>query len=239
MIDLAGSEKVSKTGATGITLKEAQYTNRSLTTLGMVIRSITENSPHIPFRDSKLTRILADSLGGNSKTCLIVTCNPIFENMEETVSSIRFGTTVKTIKNTPQQNVVKSLEEYKRLLDIANKKLSKMGVDLTENKLNQLLEKENLDLKAEIKRYVTCIDNLQASYEEKENEIELLTKKLEEQEKLTNVSEYHLKLLKTKQETIKIQEEFILNLERSSSNLRNEIIKLKSMILKHSQKNFF
>lgn len=77
LVDLAGSEKISKTGATGTTLDEAKMINKSLSTLGMVINTLTDKkSTHIPYRDSKLTRILTESLGGNSKTCLVVTCSP-------------------------------------------------------------------------------------------------------------------------------------------------------------------
>ena len=77
LVDLAGSEKISKTGAEGQTLEEAKKINQSLTTLGKVIKALTDkNSSHIPYRESKLTRMLTESLGGNSKTCLIVTCSP-------------------------------------------------------------------------------------------------------------------------------------------------------------------
>ena len=68
---------VAKTGATGITLDEAKTINKSLTTLGQVITALTDGkSTHVPYRDSKLTRMLSESLGGNSKTCLIITCSP-------------------------------------------------------------------------------------------------------------------------------------------------------------------
>jgi kinesin family protein 5 len=73
---LAGSEKVSKTGAEGKVLDQAKKINLSLTCLGIVIKALSENHKFIPFRDSKLTRIMKDSLGGNSKTTLIVTCSP-------------------------------------------------------------------------------------------------------------------------------------------------------------------
>jgi kinesin family protein 5 len=77
LVDLAGSEKISKTGAQGETLNEAKHINKSLSALGNVINALTDNrSTHIPYRDSKLTRILQESLGGNSKTCLIITCSP-------------------------------------------------------------------------------------------------------------------------------------------------------------------
>ena len=77
LVDLAGSEKIDKTGATGTTLEEAKKINLSLTTLGKVIAALTDKKiKHIPYRESKLTRILSESLGGNSKTCLVITCSP-------------------------------------------------------------------------------------------------------------------------------------------------------------------
>ena len=92
LVDLAGSEKVGKTGASGQTLEEAKSINKSLTTLGKVIVALTDKkATHIPYRESKLTRILTESLGGNSKTCLIVTCSPHPFNDAETLSTLRFG----------------------------------------------------------------------------------------------------------------------------------------------------
>ena len=77
LVDLAGSERISKTGAEGQTLDEAKSINQSLTTLGKVIKALTDRGvKHIPYRESKLTRMLSESLGGNSKTCLIITCSP-------------------------------------------------------------------------------------------------------------------------------------------------------------------
>ena len=78
LVDLAGSEKVGKTGASGQTLEEAKKINKSLSALGMVINALTDGkSSHVPYRDSKLTRILQESLGGNSRTTLIVNCSPV------------------------------------------------------------------------------------------------------------------------------------------------------------------
>ena len=105
LVDLAGSEKISKTGAEGKTLDEAKKINASLTTLGKVINSLTDGkSTHIPYRESKLTRVLQESLGGNSKTSLIVTCSPHPNNLAETISSLRFGISAKKIKNSPKVN---------------------------------------------------------------------------------------------------------------------------------------
>ena len=99
--DLAGSEKVEKTEASGSTLEEAKMINKSLSALGNVINALTESkkSGFIPYRDSKLTRILQESLGGNSLTTLVITCSMSQYNDRETLSTFRFGNRAKSIKN--------------------------------------------------------------------------------------------------------------------------------------------
>ncbi|KAI9279770.1 kinesin heavy chain [Sporodiniella umbellata] len=117
LVDLAGSEKVGKTGASGQTLEEAKKINKSLTALGMVINSLTDGkSSHIPYRDSKLTRILQESLGGNSRTTLIINCSPSSFNEAETISTLRFGMRAKSIKNKAKVNSDLSPAELKVLL---------------------------------------------------------------------------------------------------------------------------
>ncbi|MCJ1310618.1 Kinesin heavy chain [Agyrium rufum] len=117
LVDLAGSEKVGKTGASGQTLEEAKKINKSLSALGMVINSLTDGkSTHIPYRDSKLTRILQESLGGNSRTTLIINCSPSSYNDAETISTLRFGVRAKAIKNKAKINAELSPVELKALL---------------------------------------------------------------------------------------------------------------------------
>ena len=117
LVDLAGSEKVGKTGASGQTLEEAKKINKSLSALGMVINSLTDGkSTHIPYRDSKLTRILQESLGGNSRTTLIINCSPSSYNDQETLSTLRFGMRAKAIKNKAKINAELSPLELKQLL---------------------------------------------------------------------------------------------------------------------------
>ncbi|KAJ2403197.1 hypothetical protein GGI23_000126 [Coemansia sp. RSA 2559] len=117
LVDLAGSEKVGKTGATGQTLEEAKKINKSLSALGMVINALTDGkSTHIPYRDSKLTRILQESLGGNSRTTLIINCSPSSFNASETVSTLRFGMRAKSIKNKAKVNQEFSPAELKFML---------------------------------------------------------------------------------------------------------------------------
>jgi kinesin family protein 5 len=119
LVDLAGSEKVGKTGASGQTLNEAKGINKSLSTLGKVIKALTEKKKSggfVPYRESKLTRMLSESLGGNAKTALIITCSPSTYNMAETISTLRFGTTARNIKNTPKINREFTVAEMKKLL---------------------------------------------------------------------------------------------------------------------------
>ncbi|KAK9017026.1 hypothetical protein V6N11_079513 [Hibiscus sabdariffa] len=105
LVDLAGSEKVEKTGAEGRVLEEAKTINKSLSALGNVINALTCGSPakanHIPYRDSKLTRLLQDALGGNSRTALLCCCSPSPSNASESLSTLRFGARARHIKTSP------------------------------------------------------------------------------------------------------------------------------------------
>lgn len=117
LVDLAGSEMVRKTGASGKQLEEAKTINKSLSALGMVINALTDsNASHIPYRDSKLTRVLQESLGGNSRTALVINVSPSSYNAPETLSTLRFGNRAKSIKNKAVVNEQRSVEEYKLLL---------------------------------------------------------------------------------------------------------------------------
>lgn len=105
MVDLAGSERQSKTGAKGKRLKEATKINLSLSALGNVISALVDGkSTHVPYRDSKLTRLLQDSLGGNAKTVMIATVGPSHKNHDETLATLRYASRAKNIKNKPRIN---------------------------------------------------------------------------------------------------------------------------------------
>ena len=126
-VDLAGSEKMSKTGITGgMGLKEAQNINKSLMVLGMVINALTEGAQHIPYRDSKLTRVLQESIGGNSQTTLIVTCTSNGLNQSESLSTLRFGQRAKLIKNKVVANTVKSVKELMIIIKQLEEKIKKL-----------------------------------------------------------------------------------------------------------------
>ena len=105
LVDLAGSERVKKTGATNMRLEEAKKINASLLALGNVISALSDpKSTHISYRDSKLTRLLQESLGGNAKTSLIVTVSPSTYNTEETISSLFFALRAMKVQNKPKIN---------------------------------------------------------------------------------------------------------------------------------------
>lgn len=105
LVDLAGSERQSKTGASGERLKEASKINLSLSALGNVISALVDGkTTHVPYRDSKLTRLLQDSLGGNSKTIMVANIGPASYNYDETLTTLRYANRAKNIKNKPRIN---------------------------------------------------------------------------------------------------------------------------------------
>lgn len=206
IVDLAGSEKVSKTGATGTTLVEAQYTNKSLTSLGIVIKALSEKAPHIPYRDSKLTRILTDSLGGNSKTCLLITCSPAESNVQETLSTLKFGARTKLIANKPYANVDISIEEYKRIVESYTSSSS--------SSLSKL-EAENTELRTEIERLTTRIEALSAELEASKEQ----TEQPREVKIVINTDTIAHKLLENKDEYIKV---LSAGIENANAKLINQ-----------------
>ncbi|KAI0446471.1 P-loop containing nucleoside triphosphate hydrolase protein [Xylaria telfairii] len=104
LVDLAGSENIQRSGAENKRAAEAGLINKSLLTLGRVINALVDRSSHIPYRESKLTRLLQDSLGGRTKTCIIATISPAKSNLEETISTLDYAFRAKNIRNKPQVN---------------------------------------------------------------------------------------------------------------------------------------
>ena len=229
LVDLAGSEKVSKTGAIGETLEEAKKINLSLSTLGNVIHALTSKDSlgHIPFRDSKLTRILKESLGGNYKTYLIVTCSPHSFNLDEIISSLNFAKRVKCIKNKYKINIKYSYEELQNLVEQLNERLNKIskGEKIETNYNNifnlELYEKEKKDLEKKIK--------------EKDNEINKLKNEIENLKNSKNIKKFEFKHKKNNN-MIKSQE--ITYEIKNEKNKENELYKkIKETLSKIEEEN--
>ncbi|XP_035207790.1 kinesin-like protein KIF11 [Stegodyphus dumicola] len=161
LVDLAGSENVGRSGAVDKRAREASNINQSLLTLGRVITALTEKQPHVPYRESKLTRLLQDSLGGHTKTSIIATISPASCNIDETISTLDYATKAKTITIKPEVNqkmtkralIRKYTEEIERLRKDLVALRSKEGfyIDL-DNHTNMINE---IEVKKELIRELT------------------------------------------------------------------------------------
>lgn len=161
LVDLAGSERAAQTGAEGVRLKEGCNINRSLFILGQVIKKLSDGQVggFINYRDSKLTRILQNSLGGNAKTRIICTITPV--SFDETLSTLQFASTAKYMKNTPYVNEVSSdealLKRYRKEIMDLKKQLEEVSIEtraqaMEKDQLAQLLEEKDLLQKVQIEK---------------------------------------------------------------------------------------
>ncbi|XP_047542256.1 kinesin-like protein KIF3A isoform X1 [Vanessa atalanta] len=148
LVDLAGSERQSKTQATGTRLKEATKINQSLSVLGNVISALVDGkSTHIPYRNSKLTRLLQDSLGGNSKTVMIATVGPADSNYVETISTLRYANRAKNIENKTHINsepgdalltrFQQEIDQLKKQLEENSNEIEEEEVEISEEELSE------------------------------------------------------------------------------------------------------
>ncbi|XP_022900797.1 kinesin-like protein KIF3A isoform X2 [Onthophagus taurus] len=175
LVDLAGSERLSRTQATGERLKEASNINQSLSVLGNVISALVDGkSSHIPYRNSKLTRLLQDSLGGNSKTAMIAMVSPSEADYEESICTLRYASRVKYIKNQIRVNV----ETKKGMIECFEQEIAKLQqrisiISLHEEKAAIKMAKEKSQIDAITEETKKHDEELQKTEKEKE---ELLTK---------------------------------------------------------------
>uniref|UniRef100_A0AAQ5ZPA3 Kinesin-like protein n=1 Tax=Amphiprion ocellaris TaxID=80972 RepID=A0AAQ5ZPA3_AMPOC len=248
LVDLAGSEKVSKTGAEGAVLDEAKNINKSLSALGNVISALAEGTKtHVPYRDSKMTRILQDSLGGNCRTTIIICCSPSIYNEAETKSTLMFGQRAKTIKNTVSVNLELTAEEWKKKYEKEkdkNKSLKNI-IQRLEAELNRWRNGENVpeeeQLSSKDQKNVEpndntpIIDNLlpagegvSVSGEERskyEEDISNLYKQLDDKDDEIN---QHSQLAEKLKEQMMDQEELLASTRRDYEKIQEELCRLQT-----------
>ena len=229
LIDLAGSERQKLTEAYGERLKEAGMINKSLSSLGNVINSLVElsegRSRHVPYRDSKLTFLLKDSLGGNSKTCIIANISPAYTCYGETLSTLRFAERAKLVKNKAIINedtmgtISELKEEVKRLKSLLknnNQSASFFSTDFSERIKNvESLLEQNLRIRLQSEA------SLNQEIETRERYIETLNMALEKCEKKILSDK---KTIKTKNEALKkYQKNETLTEDKIIFDLRQEV----------------
>lgn len=232
LVDLAGSERQSKTGTAGDRLKEAAKINLSLTSLSLVIAALTDpKSCHIPYRNSKLTRILSDSLGGNSKTLLIACICPCRGNVDETLSTLRFASTAKKIKNKAVIN-----EDSK---DALLRKFQEQILEL-KKQLEDADERQESSFPCRRRDAGATNEELQGKLELLEQKImvggENLLEKAEQQERQLAETEAELEASRNKELQLKSvleqKDAEILKIEESYESLQEEVAGLNKKLIK-------
>uniref|UniRef100_A0AAY4CBZ4 Kinesin-like protein n=1 Tax=Denticeps clupeoides TaxID=299321 RepID=A0AAY4CBZ4_9TELE len=245
LVDLAGSEKVSKTGAEGAVLDEAKNINKSLSALGNVISALAEGTKtHVPYRDSKMTRILQDSLGGNCRTTIVICCSPSIFNEAETKSTLMFGQRAKTIKNTVCVNLELTAEEWKKKYEKEKEKNKSLKnvIQQLELELNRWRNGENVPENEQLsakeqKKFEACdntpiIDNLAppitlVSTEEKrkyEEDISNLYKQLDDKD--DEINQQSQLAEKLKQQMLE-QDELLASTRRDYDKIQEELGRLQ------------
>ncbi|KAK3151235.1 hypothetical protein QOZ80_3AG0243380 [Eleusine coracana subsp. coracana] len=172
LVDLAGSENIARSGATEGRAREAGEINKSLLTLGRVITALVEHSVHVPYRDSKLTRLLRESLGGKAKTCIIATVSPSVHCLEETLVTLDYASRAKSIRNKPEAN--QKTSKYVILKDIYQEmERMKQDVKAAREKNGIYIPNDRFALEeAEKKTMREKIEHLELSLQKQSKEVE-------------------------------------------------------------------
>jgi hypothetical protein len=253
LVDLAGSEKQKKTGATGELLGEAININLSLTALGNVMAAlVSDKKGHVPYRDSKLTKLLANSLGGNSKTVMIANIGPSDYNFDESLSTLRFANRAKQIQNKPKINEDPKdamIRQYQEELDRLKQELAmavgggyeggdiktKLLTGNSKEKLEEMekkVEQEKLEILKSLEKEKKMIEESKNTAEdEKLKLLDKLKLKQEEQDKVTKKNEKIIAKLKMLEQNLVLGEE---NEKKAKQN--DEIIQKTKLELEDREK---
>ncbi|OHS93883.1 Kinesin motor domain containing protein [Tritrichomonas foetus] len=208
LVDLAGSERLGKTEATGQRAKEGAKINQSLLALGNVISALVTGAKHIAYRDSKLTLLLQDSLGGNAKTVMVATLGPASYNYDETLSTLLYATRAKDIKNIPKVNedpkdallgqLKAQIEALKKQLEEQNKNASGEGitVNVSDNSFLKEIEKKH-------KKQMDKLMSTKNMNEEQRSKMrEMLNAEFERQKKVKEESDELQQKIKQMEQTV-------------------------------------
>ncbi|XP_071448813.1 kinesin-like protein Klp61F [Hetaerina americana] len=239
LVDLAGSENIGRSGAVEKRAREAGNINQSLLTLGRVITALVERAPHVPYRESKLTRLLQDSLGGRTKTCFIATISPSLSNVEESLSTLDYAYRARDIMNRPEinQKLTKRelLKEYTEEIERLRKDLAatqeKNGIYMDHEeylKLNtkvSALERENSEkyahikaLQEEMEKMEELCSTLNLEINEKQSELIQKTEVLVDTEDCLEMT----KSVLVSTELQKVLQEHLVNYHEDKQRLLNE-----------------
>lgn len=234
LVDLAGSEKVSKTGAEGDTLEEAKNINKSLSALGNVISSLADsNNSYIPYRDSKMTRILQESLGGNSRTTIVICCSPSSFNDVETKSTLMFGSRAKTIKNTVVVNEELTADEWKKRYEKEKEKNAKLKVML--KRLEQELARWRKGEDVPVNEQINTVDKnktVEILYEQSQNERTAETTASANSAKISDAERQHFEEERAKlYKQIDDRDDEIQAQAANMENLKQQITELEDTLI--------
>ncbi|KAK6944046.1 Kinesin motor domain [Dillenia turbinata] len=235
LVDLAGSENISRSGAREGRAREAGEINKSLLTLGRVINALVEHLGHVPYRDSKLTRLLRDSLGGRTKTCIIATVSPAVHCLEETLSTLDYAHRAKNIKNKPEVNqkmmkstLIKDLySEIDRLKAEVYAAREKNGVYVPKERYYQeeserkAMADQIEQMAATLESHQKQIEELQDKYDTQVQQCSDLSTKLDHTQRTLSQTSNQLALtkeeLKTCRYTLK-ERDYVISEQRKAEN---------------------
>uniref|UniRef100_A0A672VDF1 Kinesin family member 11 n=1 Tax=Strigops habroptila TaxID=2489341 RepID=A0A672VDF1_STRHB len=241
LVDLAGSENIGRSGAVDKRAREAGNINQSLLTLGRVITALVERAPHIPYRESKLTRILQDSLGGRTKTSIIATVSPASISLEETLSTLEYAHRAKNIMNKPEVNqkltkkalIKEYTEEIERLrrdlaatrekngvyISLENYEALNGKLTVQEEQIAEYIDKISI-MEEEVKRITELFTVNKNELEQCKTDLQIKEKELEETQKDLQETKIHL-----------AEEEYVVSvLENTEQNLHGTASKLLSTV---------